>query len=140
MGYATQQDMVDRYAEAELIQLTDRSNTGAINTTVLGQALADADALIDGYLAGRYALPLSTVPVALKRYACDITRYLLHDNAATEEVRSRYEDAKKFLELVSKGSIALGLSSTGGQAVEADGAQMESDTPVFRRGSSTEFI
>ncbi len=140
MGYATQQDMIDRFGQAELVQLTDRYNTGSIDATVLGQHLADADNKIDGYLEGRYTLPLAVVPKSLARIACDITRYFLHDNAATEEVRARYEDATRYLEKVSEGKITLGLSSAGGKPTEADGAQMESDPPVWRRGDSTDFI
>lgn len=53
MSYATQQNLVDRFGQVELVQLTDLENTGALNTTRLAAALADASATIDGYLAGR---------------------------------------------------------------------------------------
>jgi phage gp36-like protein len=108
MPYATQQDMIDRFEEAELIQLTDHENTGTVNVVVLGQALADADALIDGYLASRYTLPLAIVPKTIVRMACEIARYFLYDNLAPDEVRRRYEDAEKFLAALAKGSITLG--------------------------------
>ena len=142
MTYAVQQDMVDRFAQTELVQLTNPDNPAAttINATVLGQALADADAAIDGYLQGRYTLPLAVVPKVIVRYACDIARYFLYDDRATEQVEKRYNDAIKFLEQVAKGAITLGLSATGAQPAEADGAQMESDTPAFRRADSTGFI
>ncbi len=108
MGYATQQDMIDRFAQVELIQITDRNNTGSIDAAVLGQALADADAAVDGYLASRYTLPLATIPKSLTRVACDIARYYLYDNAATEEVRNRYADAVKLLTALARGDITLG--------------------------------
>lgn len=109
MAYATQQDMIDRFEKAELIQLTDRDNVGVIDTVVLAQALADADAKIDGYLASRYVLPLATpVTKTLTRIACDVARYYLYDNHATDEVRRRYEDAEKFLVSLGKGEITLG--------------------------------
>lgn len=140
MTYATQQDMIDRFAQTELVQLTDRANTGNIDATVLGQALADANAAIDGYLQGRYTLPLAVVPQVLTQYACDIARYRLYDDAASEQVQKRYDDAIKFLELVAQGKITLGLSSGGDAPAEADGAQMEGTDPVFRREDSTGFI
>ncbi len=117
MGYATQQNMIDRFESKELIDLTDRANTGAIDAVVLGQALADADAKIDGYLASRYTLPLATVPGSLVRIACDIARYFLYDNHATEEVRNRYKDAEKFLVSLGKGEITLGPDPSGTQVV-----------------------
>ncbi len=117
MSYATQQNMIDRFESKELIDLTDRANTGAIDAVVLGQALADADAKIDGYLASRYTLPLATVPGSLVRIACDIARYFLYDNHATEEVRNRYKDAEKFLVSLGKGEITLGPDPAGTQVV-----------------------
>lgn len=111
MGYATKQNLIDRFGAEELIQLTDRATppAGVINDTVLNQALADADAEADGYLGARYTLPLASVPLALKRIAADIARYRLYDNRATDEVRQRYEDAVKFLRDVSRKEATLGI-------------------------------
>ena len=98
MSYAVKQDMVDRFRATELIQLTDvDSVANAIDDTVLDRALDDADAEIDGYLAGRYTLPLATVPRVLTNIACDIARYRLHDDRATEQVTTRYRDAIRLL-------------------------------------------
>jgi phage gp36-like protein len=113
MLYATKQNMIDRFAEQELIQLTDRANppAGAIDDTVLNKALADADATINDHLQGRYALPLSVVPLSLERMACELARYYLYDDHPTDTVRTKYEDAIKFLEAVSKGVIKLGVDA-----------------------------
>ena len=129
MPYVTQQQLVDRFGEEELIQLTDRANVGAIDVAVLNQAIADAGAEIDGYLAGRYRLPLTTVPVILALYSGDITRYRLHDDGATDEVRRRYEDAMKFLRLAADGKVMLGAD----EPAPAGGAQMESGGRTFGR-------
>lgn len=141
MGYATQQDMVDRFGETELVQLTNRDNPAAttINATVIGKALADADAQIDGYL-GRYTLPLAIVPPMLTRHACDIARYHLYDERATEQAQKRYDDAIAYLKDVAKGDILLGPTTAGETPAPADGAQVESADSVFRRDRSTGFI
>lgn len=129
MPYTTQQNLVDRFGEAEMIQLTDRENTGSIDADVLTQAIADADAEIDGYLAGRYQLPIAVVPGILTIYAGDIARYRLYDDGATDEIRRRYEDAMKFLRLVSEGKVRLGAD----EPAPAGGAQMESGGRIFGR-------
>lgn len=108
MTYATQADMTDRYGETELAQRTNRVDGTTIDTTVLARALADADAEIDAYLAGRYALPVATVPTVLVRVACDVARYRLYEDGATDVVRQRYEDATGFLKRVSSGDVVLG--------------------------------
>lgn len=140
MPYAIAQNMIDRFEERELIQLTDRDNTGAIDSAVLNKALGDADAVIDGYLAGRYPLPLSVIPKPLELYACDIARYLLHDNAATDQITKRYNDAIKFLERVAKGEISIGVNASGETPPANDGAQMESGGSVFARDNAKDFI
>lgn len=109
MAYATLADLIDRYGEAELTQLTDRLGLAAPDAAMAGRALDDASAEIDGYLAVRYALPLATVPSVLLRVCADIARYRLWDDRASEEVRRRYEDARRLLERLASGDVSLGL-------------------------------
>lgn len=111
MPYATQQDLIDRFGEDELIQLTDRDGDGAIDADVMDTALTDADAEIDGYLATKYQLPLATVPGVITQLACDVARYRLYDEHATEQVRNRYKDAVAFLTRLSRGEVSLGLAT-----------------------------
>ena len=107
MTYAVQQDLIDRFGAEELAQLTDRDQALVIDTDVLGRALADADAEIDGYLAARYSLPLASAPAVLVRVASDIARYRLWADRASEAVRKRYEDAVRDLKAMSSGSIVI---------------------------------
>lgn len=91
MSYATQQDMVTRFGLREVVTLTDRNATGAIDVTVLAGGLSAADNEINVYLAGRYDLPLATTPTIVRDFACDIARYRLCSAEVTEtkEIRER---------------------------------------------------
>jgi len=140
MSYCTKQDLIDRFGENELVDLTDRDNLGVINNTVLDQAINDASAEMDGYLGGRYQLPLATVPPVLKALCCNVARYKLYDEQASELVTKRYDGAIKFLFSVSKGEISLGVDSGGSKAVSTDLASIESGGSVFARNKSTGFI
>lgn len=141
MLYASAEQMLARFGESELIALTDRDGAaGGIVTAVLDTALSDASALIDGYLAGRYALPLATPPVALTRLCCDMARYGLYDDQANEQVSQRNSDAVRFLEKVSEGKISLGLSSEGSTTPSQDLPQMQSQGSVFARDKSKGFM
>lgn len=136
--YCTQANLTDRFSEREIIQLTDRSTppAGTINTTVLNQAIADAEAEINSYLTG-YTLPLATVPANLVRIACDITRYYLYEDRVIEQVQTRYNDAIKYLMQVAKGTISLGPDTSGEvAAVSTDSAQFESSASVFGRSNA----
>jgi phage gp36-like protein len=132
--YATQSDLVTRFGDTELIQLTDRQGTvGEIDSAVVDRALLDADAEIDGYLAARYALPLASVPRLVLGAACDIARYRLYDDRATEQVTRRYEDAIKLLKLIAEGKVQLGLDAAAQPVVVAGGPQAEGADRVFSR-------
>ena len=133
MDYCSQEDLIQRYGQDELIQLTDDANVGTVDASKVTQAINDASAYIDGYLAGRYPLPLVIVPTVLNRLAADITRYFLWDNGASDPVQKRYDEAVAFLVSVSKGTVALGLSNTGSKAETSDCAEMVSDGHVFSR-------
>lgn len=119
MAYATLAAMAARYGETELIELTDRIGSGQIDTAVLDQAIADADAVIDGYLAGRYSLPLSPVPSILIGYGCDLARERLWGDAAADHpVVRRGNDARKFLVLLAEGRVSLGAGDAAVAAGE----------------------
>jgi phage gp36-like protein len=137
MPYATQQNMIDRFGSKELIELTDRANIGVIDATVLGNVLADADAEINTYLTGRYALPLATTPPVLTKFACDVARYQLYDVRASEQVKARYDDAIKFFKLLANGGISLGLDSLLTTPVaDAGGIGIKANVRKFSMGTS----
>ena len=139
MPYATLQNLIDRFGEDEIVRLSDRAGTGDIDQTVVAGKLSDADAEIDGYLAGRYALPLPVVPEALRRVACDVARYHLYDDRSTEQVTKRYDDAIKFLKMVSKGDVQLGVDTGGNSPTVSAAPDFYSSDPVFSRGMLSDF-
>lgn len=139
MTYATQQDLVDRFGSDELIQLTDRTNVGTIDSTVVTRALGDADAEINGYLAGQYALPLATVPAVLVRLACDIARYQLSADRVTESVRDRYKDAVAMLSKISRGDVQLGVAVGQAPAPTDSGIAFTAPDRVFSRTKLNDY-
>jgi phage gp36-like protein len=109
MPYATVTDLQDRLGEARLVQLTDVADPplGLVDTTVAQKALDDAEAEIDGYLAGRYALPLATVPGALRVHCLTIAVYRLLGSAADEVTREDYKAVRQYLQAVAEGRVLL---------------------------------
>lgn len=140
MKYCTVDDLESRFGFDELVELTDDDNTGAIDNQEVNNAIEDASRLIDSYLGGRYALPLSSVPQVLVRICADITRYYLFDSAVTEAVEKRYNDASAFLKSVAKGDVRLGLSETDETAATDDQIEIVSSDSVFSRANSSGFI
>ena len=128
MQYATVQDMIDRFGEPEMIQLTDAAHQVAVQPARIQLKLDDAHALADGYLARVFALPLTgcakpvgvgavemVPPPQLTRAVCDIARYYLYDDLAPEsEVYRRYKQATTELQAIADGKAQL-MCPWGGQ-------------------------
>ncbi len=135
MGYCTTQDMIDRYGEEELIQLTDREGTGAINSQRLADAIADASATIDSRLGGRYHLPISPVPMVLEKLACELALLTLYENARQLDQAMRDDRAALLRELdaIGSGRISIGIDAAGGKPASQNTAQMTSGGNVFNR-------
>ena len=138
--YATLAQMVARFEapdDPELTQLTG-GGSGLIDEVRVATALAEASGQMDLYIGTRNALPLSGLAAAhaeeLARLACDIARYRLWSDAASEEVRRRYEDAIRILEQIAKGTLVLAFE--GGTTSPAVGSvELAAPMPsVFGRG------
>lgn len=138
--YCTVADLIARFSEREIIELTDRDYTGAVNQSIAEAAIADASATIDGYLAGRYSLPLNVVPVVLVRLCANLARYNLYDNTLPETVSRNQQDAIRYLEQVAKGVVTLGLDDAQQAAQTDDSVSFESAPSVWRRDASQGFI
>lgn len=133
--YATQQDIVDRYGEAELIVAADHDGDGEADPAVVEKGLADASEEIDTYLGGRYTLPLDPAPPILKRLCVDMALYHMSmPPAVTDEKRKRYEDAVKLLIKISKGEVSLGAQDPV-EAAGSSGAFFQSKPRLFGRRS-----
>ena len=105
--YCTADDLVLRFGQDEISQLTDFDRDGNADQTVLDQAIADTAAEINSYISARYPLPLEPVPAVLTLHACDICRYRLFNQGAPEEVAERYTIAIRWLKDVAQGKAQL---------------------------------
>jgi phage gp36-like protein len=99
----------------------DLSNPADLIVTRLAEYISKACNEIDGYLGGRYTLPLTSTPERITEIACVIVRYKLHmrREIPVEEspAYSEYKNVRRELEDIRDGDIVLsGLSliSRGG--------------------------
>jgi len=122
--YSTLADIKNDISEAELIQLTDDEGAGVVDEDKVTDAIADADSEIDGYLRGRYPLPLSPVPRILKNLSVGIALYYLfhRKQISSEVIDKRYENAVKLLVKISDGKVQL-VEADGDAVVDEGGPQ-----------------
>lgn len=120
MPYCALTDIIDQVPEQKIIELTDDENLGEVNTGRVDKAISTAGSIIDGYLRGRYTLPLSTVPDLIKTISTDISVFKLYERRREmdmpESLSNRYKNAVKLLEQIQKGLISLGIEATASAA------------------------
>jgi len=142
MNYAIVQDMIDRFGELEMIQLTAGADGVAVQAVTAERALADAQAFADGFVGRVYRLPLAgcakpaptseapdavqyVAPPQLARAVCDVARYYLYDDLAPEhEVYLRYKAAERELQAIADGKAVLACPWGG-----APGTLVAGDAP-----------
>lgn len=109
MSYATVDQMVARFGEQELIQLSD-PEAQALHADVLEEALKDASGVMDSYLARRYTLPLATIPAVLVECCADLAIYRLmrlRPLGSLEDAKERSEAALAWLKDLASGKAVL---------------------------------
>jgi len=131
MPYAIVQEMIDRFGEKEILQLTNREDprNGAIDEFVVENAIADAGNRIDSYLGQRYSLPLATIPGGIKDACIHMARYNLYDDKKPEWVKDRYNEAVAWLKDIATGKASLG-------EIEEPAAAPSSGKVVVQQGNS----
>jgi len=109
--YCTQQDIETQVTTPTLIQLTSDDSQDSVNETVAYEAILYSSTLIDGYLRGRYNLPLDTHFPLLRIIAIDLSIYRLYSRRLQaempESILEQYKEAIKTLEKIQKGIITL---------------------------------
>jgi phage gp36-like protein len=130
-NYTSQDDLIERYGTDLLLDLTDRADppAGTIDAGVVQRALDDTDAGIDGYLLGRYVLPLAATPPLLRDLAQSIAIYKLHRDTASDKINNDYASAMKTLALISSGTVRLNVAGVEPVASDATGVQASDRQP-----------
>lgn len=134
MAYASIQDLIERFGETEMIRLTTPpdQDMDTVQTAPAERALADASAVIDGYLRRRYQVPLDLVPAEIGRACCMLARFDLclgGNREPSEQVVSARKDTVEWLTKISVGTVLLPLAEVkpGAQSF----AQVQTRGAVF---------
>ena len=142
MPYCTLQNLTDRYGEDVIRDLTDRAVpvAGAVDAAVVTEAIGNADAMIDGFVMARYALPFAVVPGMVKQLSEVIAFWNLHRHGGSEKARLDYEDAMKRLSQIQSGSFILNAAGVEPAATPKGSVETNGVTPTFTGGSMDGLI
>jgi phage gp36-like protein len=167
MPYVTPSGLITQFSAEEIAQRADRGIPRLVTAELLTKAAAglditdysideqaavtqalelidskllDAESLVNGFLASRYAIPLATVPRLVVTTLCDVARYQLYDDLATDTIKDKYNDAIKLLQAIAAGKVNLGVDPAGNKPETSDVATVSSETPVWRRQDSKGYM
>ena len=115
MAYIRLSDLYAMFGEDEINQVADTDQTGTPDQAAVGRAIKNAEAEVDAALLRRYRLPLSPVPLIIRRLSGDLARWFLYGAAPTKEVESRAKLARDLLKALAHGDILL----EGGRASDS---------------------
>lgn len=135
MAYATVEDLIERYGEVEIIQLTDRLSppSEAVVPSVALAALVDASNFIDANVAAVYQVPVSPAPPVLRQLCCRLARWNLY-REPTDKVSEDYKDAVAFLQRIGKGLATLpGVEPNAPTATAPGQILMDAPERLFTR-------
>lgn len=111
MAYSTFVDLKNYLPEAVLLQLTDDSNTDEISQEKINDCIRRADDLIDGYMRGRYTVPIQgTIPVLIQDISTKLAVYFLHKRSLMltlpESIKDDYDYCQLQLSNIQKGRLS----------------------------------
>ncbi len=111
MDYCTIEDIETQTSTPTLIQLTSDDGQEAVDRVVAQEAILYSSTLIDGYLRGRYTLPLDTHFPLLRILAIDLSIHRLYSRRMRDEmpevIENNYKNAISTLKDIQKGVISL---------------------------------
>lgn len=124
MRYCNRTDIGNAIPELTLLQLSnDDPAAQQPNESVIEDGIRQAEELVDGYLRGRYDLPLNPVPTVLRDAVVYLTRHWLYqrrpEGVVPDAVKDSRKDTIKLLESIRDGVVTLGMPA--GQAAPEPG-------------------
>lgn len=135
--YCTQEDIEKQITTPTLIQLTNDKSEDVIDESVTFEAILYSSTLIDGYLRGKYTLPLDTRFPLLRIIAVDLSIYRLYGRRLSsdlpEAILEQYKEAIKTLEKIQKGTIALEIETDDESSVAETKEYITNKTKFGRR-------
>jgi len=105
--YLTIESFVRRFGLPEVVRMTDADGSGRIDRDLLVARLTDAQAVVEAHLAGRYQLPLASVPIIIEKAIADLARASLYPNGAPEGVEEAAKASTRMLESIRDGKLPV---------------------------------
>jgi len=124
MPYCNLDDLIKALNEQTIIDLSNDDPSPSVNQDNIDEAIGKAEREINGYLRGRYTLPLDTIPEDIKDIAVDIALYYLYKRVPdkiTEEIVNSYKLRIARLKDIKEGNFLPDIPAEGPVDTETGG-------------------
>ncbi len=135
--------VLETFLSNDFYDITDPLEKEVVIVSVVQDAIDDADAEINGYLAKRYPTPLLVTPAVINKYSKDIAIYNLASRSGMKSDERennyyvRYKNAIRYLEAVAKGIVEIttgsGLEDSGKTSALTSNFKIQSSEKLFGR-------
>lgn len=109
--YCNYSDIEKAIGYEELASCTDVNNGEKVNNAIVEDTITSISAIIDGYLRGRYTLPLIKTHEILKKICIDLVYFELKNGTNAKKPiegdQAKYDRAYSQLKDIQKGNIIL---------------------------------
>jgi phage gp36-like protein len=112
---------------------------GAAALALVQRAQQDAYDTINGYLVGRYSIPLVNPPEVVALTECNLARYYLYDDGATDVVQKRFDAAMEFLRALRDGKVSIGPNAAAETPAAVGEVMVDAGQSVFTRESLKDY-
>ena len=140
--YCTIEDIETHTSTPTLIQLTSDDGQEEVDRVVAQEAILYSSTLIDGYLRGRYTLPLDTHFPLLRILAIDLSIYRLYTrrmrNEMPEVIENNYKNAIATLRDIQKGVITLQSENNSLETASFNAEEYKTNKDIIDRLFSKE--
>ncbi len=139
MNYISLQDLLDELGEDTLVQLSDNTETGEVNSSRVDKAIEYARGIFDAYARARYSIPVPATPM-VKSINLDLAIFHLYKSRSTLDEgvykirKYANDDAVKLLMAINQGKAALDVP-----AVEETKENPATSDRVLTNKSNTKF-
>jgi len=141
--FCTLEDIKKAIPEKNIIELTDDDNFGSIDEAKVQDAIDYAEQLINGYLRGRYPVPLNPVPELIRRLAVDLAVFQLYsrrfDLDMPQGMIDRRKEIIRLLEQIQAGKVLLGIETQNSPGQGYYKTNKVSEDRVFNKETLEKF-
>lgn len=131
-NYITEALLEERLTTAKLTQLC-RGLTGAAKTAMIANVIERAEAVVDGYAASKYTVPV-TANSLCEEWALVISEYELYKRGSSaeipEKIKDSYKDVMAQLKDLAAGKLMLPVA-TSAKGSNGGSIAIRSDAPLY---------